>query len=388
MNVLYLGQHSMRTYTEPIEYVLAKDGALQRQLARIAVLPKTWRWRLILPTSRHPLPSEYFALLDEGFDIAVIWLPVAPNVMRQRFEPPQYDRVALEVRDFEPDLMLCEMPEHVATIRGLQNYDVWPEFPIISLILHIELFKETEPVQSYFLRQLEGFSHSDAVVFPLPGIKDEWMKHAHFLVKEDAWDLLNRPTFTWKGMFSPKTLGANVKPSSKPEPAVLTFISRLTDSPRTKAPLFIEAAKLIRKHDHDPWRIFVGDPTDLRLIPEQVFLAIGNTRESYKEALAASHVVPILYPQNKIASIGFCEAVWKGAVVIHVVDPNEENDLDKVGMPIEPGFDEHDLVKRIYYAWEEGRAGIHDGDWERIYELRSTDVEAEHMRVVMESVCS
>jgi hypothetical protein len=125
------------------------------------------------------LPQELYELRNKGHEINVHFYIAPFNVMTQRFETPS-TRVFEEIKSV--DVMLCEMPEHVGFFRMMQENKVLPEFPIVTKVLHVELFDDTKPVLPYFWRQLEGISLSDRVVFPLQGIYEAFKVHAHSLL--------------------------------------------------------------------------------------------------------------------------------------------------------------------------------------------------------------
>jgi len=399
MRILYYGQHSMRTYSDPISYALDKDGALHRQLARIAVLPKSYRWDLVLPITADQhgglLPPEFHKLRNDGYDIKVHYYVAPFNVMTQRFETPS-TRPFEEIKNV--DVMLCEMPEHVGFFRMMQENKVLPEFPIVTKVLHVELFDDTKPVLPYFWRQLEGISLSDHVVFPLRGIYEAFKAHAHALLSPLAIKMLDRPTTIWNGMFTPKLLGPNKRAGSFDSNAPITFafISRLSDDKRTKAAAFLEAMTVFKPGAEA--QLWVADPTDMMGVKdfehkELVFGKFGNTREDYVHTLRdVSDVVPILYDQGLIASIGFCEAAWFRNVMVHPYSKAPDN-LNGIGVQYDVPEDKTKMSKVIEAALVEAFEGILDGshdngshDVEMIYDRRSTDVEAEKMQEDLESV--
>lgn len=387
MNILYYGQHSMRTYSKPIMYRLDKDGALQRQLARIAVLPKSYRWTLLLPYSYGTaeyieLPPELFRLKNDGYNIETKYYRAAHNVAGQRFATP-------DPRWFEDnnlgniDVMLCEMPEHVGYFRQLQDQKILGRFPIVTKVLHVELFDETKPVLPYFWRQLEGISFSDAVIFPLKGIYEAFKAHAHKLLSDLALQMLDRPTHIWNGMFSPK-LFLEGKAGIGGIPMRVAFISRLSDDKRTRASQFLAEMERFAANEAS---LKVADPTEMikqgGVDSRLVFSLFGSDRADYIDTLRHwSTVVPILYDQGLIASIGFCEAAWAGNIMVHPASL-VDNNLNHIGC----AYHNDNLRDGLLRAFEAHVDGYDtEMDRESIYHARSTDVEAEKMQELLESV--
>jgi len=323
MKILYHPQVSMRSYTEPPKWLLRSDAQLTKMRAYVDALPDDWSWYWLLP---EPWQSEGWggdANLETPPNLYSIPVPHMDNVLEDRFD---FDmRVLSEVYgDIRPDVMLCEVPEHVRAWRAVQDR-VGYSCPIVAMVEHVDFYDETKVAARvpFMLRQVDGAIAADKVVFPLDGMKREWLlngAHATMYAHDGP------KVAVWHGLFSPSEVdehreaGLHLKRSLEhlyPGPIVF-LISRLSDNDRTMYEDIIGASNDLLRQDH-PHTLWVANPNEgktwdwvrdnAEAYQVHPFGEKRLEREEYLRLLWAADVVPVMYDLSRIYSVGACEAL-------------------------------------------------------------------------------
>lgn len=319
MRVLYFPQISMRSYRDN-RWLLGSDAQITKMTAYVEALPKEWHHHWILPEGmRHHEDRGRFRSLPNVTLNACPWMD---NVLQGRFYIPMREMARIAA-DYQPDVLLCEVPEHVRAWRLIQR-DIGRSFPIVAMYEHVDIYDETKVETSFMMRQIEGYIDCDMAAFPLEGMKDEW----HKAVRKLGLDrhVRTSKSFVWSALFSPKEVSSVADalnegdwPERESHYAVIYFISRLSDNQRTRFEEFIAACDILWKRRRD-FRVWFAnpneamDPVNLERIcgdwfHERPFWPDTMDRVEYLHSLCFSDIVPILYDQDKIYSVGYCEAI-------------------------------------------------------------------------------
>lgn len=312
LNILYHPQLSMRSY-EDNRWLVSADAQFTKILAYVKALPQDWSWTFLMPEASQA-DTSYVKMLPGNVDL--LFMTYGDNVLENRynFDVPFASSI---LRAYDFDVLLLEVPEHARAWRVVQQY-AKKDFPIISMVEHVDFYEQTRVPEkvAFHLRQLDGALVSDAVAFPLQGMSNEWAKASASLVPDpqvvQAW---SGKCTTWDAIYSPDEVSMYrpVKESHNAKP-VINFISRLSDNQRTHYEEFFEACRLLEA-DGREFEVWVANPneamTSQRVLVEGKFVTqVGNLdRKHYMSMLWQSDIVPILYPQSHIYSLGFCEAI-------------------------------------------------------------------------------
>jgi hypothetical protein len=323
VKLLYHPQVSMRSYKHPIRWLLSSDAQLTKMRAYAENLPQSWKWYWLLP-EQWQRESDAATRIRRMPNVVDVTTPHMDNVLEERFNFPF--RELAEVYDsIRPDIILCEIPEHVRSWRAVQD-SVGHTCPIITMVEHVDFYEETKTAARipFMLRQMDGALAADKVIFPLRGMQEEWKAAAYDVCGGRGWHFNDA---VWPGLFSPKEVDAQrahgLAMSYNEEDAdnawpVLFLISRLSDNTRTRYKEIVGASNDLLRNGvkHVLW---VANPNDGRswgwvkqeaLAYEQhPFGEKRLKREEYLRLLWAADVVPIMYDLSRIYSVGACEAV-------------------------------------------------------------------------------
>lgn len=322
MRILYHPQVSMRSYTDPPKWLLSSDAQLTKMRGYVELLPPSWRWFWLLPESwqsdgTHPGLSNIYYCSTPHMD----------NVLEERFNFPMRE-LAEVYEDVEPDLVICEVPEHVRAWRAVQD-SVGRKCPIVAMVEHVDFYDETKVAARvpFMLRQIDGAIAADKVVFPLHGMKNEWLMNARH-ASPYATD--GPKIEIWPGLFNSgevrdglvRASGEALRDDRSP---VVFLISRLSDNPRTRFEEIVGASNDALKSGFEH-RLWVANPNEAKswdwirinaLAYEQhPFGEKLLSRQEYLQLLWAADVVPIMYDLSRIYSIGACEAAAAGCLVL------------------------------------------------------------------------
>src|SRR5262245_29744977 len=197
MRVLYHPQLSMRSYRDNRWFVYA-DAQSNKMRAYVESLPD-WERRWILPEVGLCDPTENRMLEDWMTRHEVSWarVPWMSNVLEGRYYIPMPE-LAKVTEEWRPYVLLCEVPEHARAWRAIQRH-LGFTFPIISMVEHVDIYEQTKVPEevAYHLRQVDGALVSDAVAFPLDGMKFEWLKAMYDTVNQQVTEHLLGKLHVW-----------------------------------------------------------------------------------------------------------------------------------------------------------------------------------------------
>jgi hypothetical protein len=143
---------------------------------------------------------------------------------------------------------------------------------------------------------------------------------------------------TWNAIYSPREVEFAEEDDYidqwRSEVPVIYFISRLSDNQRTHYEEFFDATHILAAEGQE-FEVWVANPNEA--MSEEEIRRKGSCvthvgpvkRYDYISRLWAADVVPILYPQTHIYSLGFCEAITAHNIVITTRAPD--------GTPVLPG---------------------------------------------------
>lgn len=322
----------MRSYRDQ-RWLVNQDAQVTKMKAYVEALPAEWEWSWCLPFNYLCDAGQFLDLQNWMTRIGVkSWqFPWMHNVLQGRYYFPM-EELRVLVDHVKPDVMLLEVPEHARAMRVVQQM-AGQSFPIISMVEHVDFYEQTRvPEQvAYTLRQIDGALVSDCVAFPLEGMREEWGKAAVDLLSDRGQSALDDKNHfvTWNAIFSPKDVEAALDPDDLLEwydtrddkRVVVNFISRLSDNQRTHYVEFFQACEELATRGLQ-FQVWVANPNEGLPVKEIKNLCpnitkIGNAgRDEYLSDLWKSDIVPILYPQSHIYSLGFCEAVMSDNIVL------------------------------------------------------------------------
>lgn len=338
MKILYEPQCSMRSY-DGNGWLLSSDAQINKMLAYVRALPEDWEWIWTVPATRGMKPLE--AQLDLPSNVKPMYRPWPSNVLLHRFHFDMMDSIDclndLKLDSEVPDVMLCEVPEHVrGWTAAMKEADV--SFPIIAMYEHVDIYEETKrPDLPFFLRQLEGYTAADLCAFPLAGMQDSWKQATMKLGVESQVDWSK--SRIWNALTTLDPSGVCNK-TSKP---TIFFAGRCSDEPRTKWKRFIEACDMLKQTGLD-FRVWFANPNEaqdwsrLAKCPGFEQHPYGNRtleRREYLDLLSMADVVPVLYPQSHIYSIGFMEAIAHDCLVVTDHPPSRASYGETIGIQVD-----------------------------------------------------
>lgn len=394
MNVLYHPQLSMRSYGDG-RWLFWSDAQVTKMRAYVGALPEDWSWTWLVPKN---------ATIDSGgqpFDHT--WRKLMPrnahhihsnlfgkNALEGRF---QFDMIDLDsifrqlLSMGMPDVLLCEVPEHVRAWRVFLDRYGLRKLPIIAMVEHVDIYDQTRGIVgddvSYYLRQIDGAITASHVVFPLEGMKDEWMRHASAI--GFAMPDVTAHYSIWDALFSTREVvdgrtehGARRTWESVNGLPVINFISRLSDNDRTRYREFFEACRMLWERGRR-FEVWVQNPNDGQpdswAREQGDFVSkVGNEgREDYIASLRGSDIVPVLYPMSHIYSIGFCEAIAAMNLMVTQLPPDgdalkscgvqfENQTVEEITIALDAALDivggadrvvpeNHELLLEQQFAW-------------------------------------
>lgn len=343
----------MRSY-EDDRWFVYKDAQSNKMRSYVENLPDDWQWLWIMPQQRQNDVDDDKALYNWCVHNRVAWqgIPWASNVLEGRYHF-DVNEMSMIAKQWEPDVLLCEVPEHVRAWRAVQRR-IGREFPIVAMVEHVDIYEQTRVPDrvSYFLRQFDGYLAADKMAFPLEGMEREWVKHVADLLPEDAVVSFFHPEIgddklrVWDAIYSGLEVDKAETTESHFIPRIY-FISRLSDNQRTHYEEFFEACRILA---NEQWKfeLWVADPNEANREYGDLQANLGlnhhithwgtRTRSDYLERLWRADIVPVLYPQDIIYSLGFCEAIMAGNLVVTTKGLQ--------GQQVLPGVNEpsHDMV--------------------------------------------
>jgi hypothetical protein len=336
VKVLYWPQLSMRSY-EDNTWLVPSDAQFTKMLAYVEALPEEWEWTFCMPAPDQT-DNSFAVMLPKNTKF--VWNEWADNVLEMRYHFDMRWAKRLLERDF--DVMLNEVPEHARAWRTAQRA-AGRDFPIISMVEHVDIYVQTRVPASvgYHMRQVDGSLVSDAVAFPLAGMKDEWMKAAKDVISQDVYDMLlgkelvDERMPVWQAIFSPREVmraqGDEYKKPEERKKPIVNFISRLSDDQRTNYKAFFDVVNDLRNKGRESFDLWIANPNSalsdqkiaelVSLRDDDVISYAQRGRGEYLNRLWKSDIVPILYPQSHIYSVGYCEAIIAMNVVITTRGP-------------------------------------------------------------------
>lgn len=334
MRVLVWPQLSMRSYSTGLWH-LEMDPNLNKDRAWARAVPQ-WDWEWLLPP-----PAQWSPESSKGLAPGVKFstMPWAPNVQAGRYNFP-YEAVRTHLIRIAPDAMILEVPEHAPAIRTIQQAEGL-DFPVFSYVNYAPVLNYTKG--DTFGRQVEGAACSERLVFNTQGLMDVWTSMA----KRVHWPGVDNVTL-WPGVYSPEEIDR--QDASYSDPPAVFFTSRLSDPAKNRHPQFFEALRRVyRTHGFQTW---IGDPN--RVVPEKslrdwapnVTRMHCTSREQYLSWMRQAAVVPCLWEQDKIYSIGFCDALASGSIAIV-----SASTPDMPGVTVGPEPDERELERALVEAF-------------------------------------
>lgn len=336
MRILYWPQISMRSYQDN-RWLFSSDAQITKMRAYVNSLPQDWQWTWVIPRARQ-LDRSWESALPLG--VQPVHMTWGDNVLHGRYYFPLREVFKLfEIQQF--DVMLLEVPELARAVRVAQSW-VKRDFPIVAMVEHVDIYEETRVPErvAYHLRQVDGALCSDVLAFPLAGMWHEWAKAADDLVRPRVYTLFQEKAVIWDALYDPEEVLAWRLPGStgdQDETPVVFFISRLSDNQRTHYEEFFEANRILSKERE--YKVIVANPNEAKSADwisrqgDNVHYYGTLTRSGYIRHLWDADVVPILYPQSHIYSLGFCEAITAGNVILTVDSTTEYLD-ETVGVRI------------------------------------------------------
>jgi hypothetical protein len=330
MKLLYSPQISMRSYTDPPRWLLDEDAQLNKMMAYVQALPEDWQWYWLLPSGELPLKLGRLCSSHTPFHVMPLVDDTWPdNVLQHRFHF-NMPLARNTLKECKPDIILCEVPEHIRPWKVAMQFEKL-DIPIIAMFEHVDIYDETKVDRS-----LHGMLH-------------EWQKQAHYYYDTRFESEGESPHGVWPGIFSPKEVDKRTQRRSLEGDPTVFFISRCSDNQRTHWQEFIEASNEL--YDEFPHRVWFANPNEAvewedlamrcRAYEEHPFGQKALRRDQYLELLGWSHIVPILYPMEFIYSVGFCEAIVAGNLMV------TENCASTTGLTYEKGHVKQGLARAL-----------------------------------------
>jgi hypothetical protein len=311
MRVMLWPQLSMRNY-ETGKWHLEMDPNLMKDRAWIQATPE-WDWYIFTPQD-DDLSRESGKGLPKLRNVVQIPLPWAPNVQTSRINFP-FKQVASAIRCFKPEAIILESPEHALPIRMIQDfYDM--DFPVFSYVNYLEGRPESHKHLGTTMRFLEGAIVSDRLVFNTEGLLNYFM--AKYVNPLTGFAFHN--VTLWPGVYTPAEVDAE-KFRIPADPPAIFYTSRLSDPKKNRHPEVFEALKSMASRKM-PFQVWVGNPNDamgeeeIRNSCPNVTKIGCNSREEYLQMVNEAAVIPTMWPQDKIYSIGYCDALAGGAMSV------------------------------------------------------------------------
>lgn len=321
MKILVHPQLSMRSY-DTNTWLLSRDSQMNKLLGYFRNMPQH-EWCVLIPDVDRC--DDVTALKEAG--VGALQVEWAENVQQARYTF-DVDAMAADLGMKEPDILLLEVPELARNWRCVMDRN-GRNIPIVSIINHADVFtwSKTFGKSGALLRQLDGAACSDAVVFHVHGTREAWLRAAYDVVT-DYWmqeNVLQKLTI-WPGSFDLLEVPFGTK--NEQDPLAVNFISRLSDNPRTHYLEFLEAIDLMGRGRVD-FQAWLGDPNEAMMdsVPPFVTRQGPWSRRQYFDYLWQSSVVPILWPQWEMHSLGACHAIATENILVSPAPP------DNRGMP-------------------------------------------------------
>lgn len=332
MRVLLWPQLSMRNYKSG-KWHLEMDPNLNKD--RAWANSTKWEWHWVVPN-----PPQWSIDSAQGIPrhVRLHGLDWAPNVQTARFDFPFVD-VCNIVKRVQPHAMILEVPEHALAMRMVQEWTK-TEFPIFSYVNYSPVVEgATHHKIDTFHRQVEGAMASDLLAFNTEGLREAWTLHR---VAEDYVSEIR--TTVWPGVYSPNEIDwwASYR-NRRADPPAVFFTSRLSDPAKNRGPQFFRTLKILKGRGHS-FQVWLGDPNrsatenDLSMLEGLDVTRHGcDNRAQYLRMMNEAAIVPTLWAQDLIYSIGYCDALAAGA--ISVVSTSGGN---VAGIPVglEPDIDD------------------------------------------------
>lgn len=339
MKVLVWPQLSMRSYSTG-KWHLEMDPNLRKNRAWVEAVPD-WRWEWLLPHPQQWSPESHLGI-PHGIGFGT--MSYGLNVQANRYNFP-YESVSSHIARVRPDAMILEIPEHAPAVRDVQR-SLGLEFPIFSYVNYAPVLKYTRG--DTMGRQVEGARASDFIVFNTPGLMDMWQG----IARRDHWPGASNVRL-WRGVYSSTEIEALSSGEVRVPPVYpsVFFTSRLSDPHKNRHPEFFRALDTLR--DRFQFETWIGDPNrvhspeELRTLAPNVTRTHCGSREEYIDWLLTSSIIPCLWEQDMIYSIGVCDAIAARAIVIC-----SGSGQDKVpGIAVGPEPDADDLEEALEEAF-------------------------------------
>jgi hypothetical protein len=254
------------------------------------------------------------------------------NVLEGRFYFP-LDEVAAAIESLRPDIVLCEVPEHVRAFRMAMKR-AKHSAPIIAMVEHVDFYEETRVDVPFMLRQIDGALTCDRLVFPLEGMRHEWMRQSHFVLNDSGYGIRDVLAEVWPGLVDPDEVDSQMTEGQRLKGLlhrlhgthpIVFLISRLSDGQRTHFEEIIEASNILYNGGFEH-TLLVANPNEARDWDWVREMSVAYrpshfgeqtlTREQYLQLLWAADLVPVMYPLDKIYSVGAIEAAYAENVVL------------------------------------------------------------------------
>jgi hypothetical protein len=412
MIVLYHPQLSMRSYRDN-RWLFWSDAQVTKMRAYMEHLPEDWQWYWLVPplgqlgvgdkkdgmTVEVSQAMEWFEQWTEMVPAgtASVHVPWMYNVLQGRYYFPMHELIRLveKLRDSNqvPDVLLLEVPEHARAWRAVQQW-TGCHFPIISMVEHVDLYEQTKVPEeiAYHLRQVDGAMVSDRLAFPLQGMYEEWHKAAGDAISMQSLTTLHRNVGVsiWNAIYASDEVQEYKDLAAQGHVPIINFISRLSDNQRTHYEEFAEATNILRDQgvEFETWVMNPNEAKERSWIFE-TFANVGvagppglyvKQRPWYLAGLWQSDIVPILYPQSHIYSLGFCEAIEANNLILtEYVEGYETDNLRAIG--VDPK-DPQDIAEKLKQAIEmEGQTRWEVLEYQKDWLRRNRSVEMNIGRV-------
>jgi len=349
MRLLYWPQCSMRSYVDN-RWLLSTDAQITKMAAYVANLPEDWQWFWCLPHPEHAdMEGARFLELENVHTRGFTWMD---NVLEGRFYFP-LDEVADALDAVRPDVVLCEVPEHVRAFRCAMRRAKY-SCPIIAMVEHVDFYEETKVDVPFMLRQVDGALTCDSLAFPLEGMRDEWWKATNAIMKTERMDVTRAAsrTVVWPGLTDSVEVDAarddglalrEILRDIHGEFPILFFAGRLSDGQRTKFEEVLAASNVMynsgfahvlivaNPNEAKPWDWVRDQSAAYRPGP---WGEVQPPRSDYLAMLWAADMVPVMYPLEKIYSVGAIEAAMAETLIV-TDGPGPEWTLPAVTDPLQ-----------------------------------------------------
>ena len=372
-------QVSMRSY-ETGQWALEMDANLAKDRAWANGLGDDIEWTWLLPPEYRRSP-EWRKGVPERVNVAATSWPYNVQAARYHFQFEENLRV---VKQWKPDLMILEVPEHARAWRMVQEH-LGVDFPIVSYMNYlggVDWLLDRSEATDTRLRLIDGLDASDLIVFNTPGLLERWKSGLTF----DLGYLARRAT-VWRASYSMDEFGF-VPRGTKTRP-VLNFTSRLTDENRTRWPQLFVAAGRIEGLD-----VWVGNPNRSQTI-DAVADRLGrrperfgySSREEYVQSMQDASISTTFWPQDDVYSTAYCDTIASGCIpIVAALDPGAV-----AGIAVRPRASVSEIeeaLRRAISLWndepEAHRAAHENLQW--LADNRSVQRNGKQMRDEMEAL--